>query len=167
MNQDINVGRNLFMNYFFVYSLIFFFGVLVSCSQGKEKPKPDSMDKVYICTSERAKAYHATNDCMGIFNCSEEIRLVDLKEVIDTKSACAFCFDLGGNESTTEGKIGRYVYRDVHNIVHVDRTCPRLRLSAERIFPQTINPNYDTYCMKCVSDDIYERLQGMLENGYE
>lgn len=66
--------------------------------------------------------------------------------------------------STTQTKLGEYVYVDDMNIVHVSRRCSRLNykgMESDRVKVKDLHKETGvSYCPKCVSDKDYETLTG-------
>ncbi|MDE6410010.1 MAG: hypothetical protein K2K81_07185 [Muribaculaceae bacterium] len=134
---------------------------LASC---KGKLSPDDLSEVYVCTSEGAKAYHAKDDCMGIANCSEEIRKVKIEEAKGVRKPCSMCIKKDKSSNESEGStIGKYVYKDPYynGKVHVDRSCPYIHESAERILSSEAKYDNGSYCLHCVSDENYDKLMNL------
>ncbi len=146
------------MKRYFVFIFLGF--VLVSC---KQKPTPENVREVYICTSSGAKAYHAREDCLGLANCSGDVKKVDKEEVSFTRNPCSMCISKTDNEKEEEtGGIGKYVYLDECKEIHIDRKCPiLLEERADRVLSNEIPYNVASYCLQCVSDEDYDRLMGM------
>lgn len=80
--------------------LIFCLGlVLLSCSDNKDKVvKIDintvqMQDSVWICTSENAKRFHASDTCGGILSCGEEIKQFTREEAErNGRTYCHKCY---------------------------------------------------------------------------
>ena len=52
-----------------------------------------SFNSVYICTGPYSEAYHKTDDCMGLSNCSGDVESVTESEAIDEgRHKCHFCY---------------------------------------------------------------------------
>jgi hypothetical protein len=52
-----------------------------------------SSDKVYICDSKGAYAYHINKDCMGLRRCMAEIRTISKEEAIKMRrKPCGICY---------------------------------------------------------------------------
>lgn len=82
--------RNLLLSIFLViiFSLIYY-----SCEKTNIKEENIDPDEiVYICTGRLSKAYHITEDCRGLKNCSKDIEEVTKSEAENmSRHLCGFC----------------------------------------------------------------------------
>ena len=48
---------------------------------------------VYVCTGPYADAFHVDKDCEGLWNCSDEIIVVDVATAVDVmwRHPCSYC----------------------------------------------------------------------------
>lgn len=54
----------------------------------------NSADSVYLCNGPQSKAYHKTNHCRGLKNCSTEIEATDIATAIAKhRKECGYCYD--------------------------------------------------------------------------
>ena len=52
------------------------------------------VETVFVCTSPGAKAYHVSEDCMGLSNCSYEIEEISIEEAEDLdRRPCRMCIE--------------------------------------------------------------------------
>lgn len=53
----------------------------------------DSNSKVWVCTGENSKRYHAHNDCKGLSNCRASIEEISLQEAESMgRTPCRKCY---------------------------------------------------------------------------
>ncbi len=74
----------------------------------------------------------------------------------------------GGFKSNVhEPKVGKYVYMDVFEIVHIDRECKQLNKTrrSSRISVSSI-PLDASYCPLCVDDNSYEKINIAIRSGF-
>jgi hypothetical protein len=79
------------MNKFLKIALI---TILIACTSAIEKPGTELQNKVYICVSSTAYAYHWTESCRGLQRCTHRIIAVTLDEAKNTyqRRACGICY---------------------------------------------------------------------------
>lgn len=79
-------------------ALYLIFGTILCCvscgSSHKRVAVPtDSNSKVWVCTGESSKRYHAYNDCKGLSKCSASIDEVTLEEAeMMGRTPCRKCY---------------------------------------------------------------------------
>jgi hypothetical protein len=80
------------MKKFFVFLILTL--ALVSNTVGTPiKYSPAPVEKVYICVSKTAVAYHNFKDCRGLQRCTHEIKTVTKEEAIERGyRACKICY---------------------------------------------------------------------------
>ena len=50
-------------------------------------------DSVYVCTGPQSEVYHKTDDCIGLRNCSREIKAISLDEAKEMgRRECGMCY---------------------------------------------------------------------------
>ncbi|KAA6351488.1 hypothetical protein EZS27_000567 [termite gut metagenome] len=54
--------------------------------------RPEALKTVYICTGPKAKVYHATPKCKGLYRCSKEVIAISLDEINKTRRPCKICY---------------------------------------------------------------------------
>lgn len=156
-----------------------FLGILTSCKDSKkEKPKPDEISTVYICTGESAKSYHLTAECSALSNCSGEIKQIGIDIVKYSREPCKKCFDVSSTEEDNADQISEtiqqrknYVYLDRNNVLHRRLYCEILSSSDEgndswkgeyavRFIELDDLKNFKNYwfCSRCFSDRRYEEI---------
>ena len=65
--------------------IIILSAIISSCSSHNRR--------VYICTGPYSRAYHKTSNCIGLDNCSRDIKELTENEAIDLgRHKCRFCY---------------------------------------------------------------------------
>lgn len=163
-----------------VYSFI---GLAASCDShascgSNKKPKPEDVNTVYICTGINAIAYHSTDQCTSLLNCSGEIKQVGREMASTTREPCGQCFDKTGIKSTSnkengETRVKKYVYLDRQNVLHYTLDCDVLQpieenhteeyaISFIEIDNLDLPPHW--YCSQCFTNRRYEEISKRVPN---
>ena len=140
--------------------------------ESNRKPKPEDVSTVYICTGPNAKAYHSTDQCHSLSNCSDEIKQVGIDVVSLSREPCDQCFDktdikLTHYNEVEDTRIKKYVYLDRQNVLHYTLACDVLRpieenhteeyaISFIEIDNLDLPPHW--YCSRCYTNRSYEKI---------
>ncbi len=158
----------------FISSIV---GFTVSCDSNK-KPKPEDVNTVYICTGTNATAYHSTDQCHSLSNCSGEIKQIGIGVASVTRKPCGRCFDKTDIKSTPNNevkgtRVKKYVYLDKQNVLHYSLDCDVLQpieenhteeyaVSFIEIDNLDLPPHW--YCSRCFTNKRYEEISKRVHN---
>lgn len=139
--------------------------IFLACSS--QKPSPNDLATVYICTGESSTCYHATDGCSSLSGCTGEIKHIGLRTAKKTRKPCSRCYDVSEGNAESGVSLPKYVYRDNNGTVHYDEKCIRLRHLREdgvnnkayiELSDYQMLAN-EKFCTYCISDSIYETLK--------
>ena len=139
--------------------------IFLACSS--QKPSPNDLATVYICTGESSTCYHATDGCSSLNGCTGEIKHIGLRTAKKTRKPCSVCYDVSEDNVESEINFPKYIYRDNNGTVHYKGSCIRLRHGLDygannKAYIELSNYQMladEKFCTYCISDSIYEILK--------